>query len=368
MKRICFFAQVPNREDLERVGFYAQDLRVLRELADEVVIAIRPQEIPLHCDLYFAWWWSRAVFPIAAARVSGVPAVVTGVFDYDTPPLEAGAAYVVRPSWHQLVMRFGLENADANVFISKYETRRVPEVLRVRNPRYVQLSVDSTHYAEGTGAREPFIFNVAWSGGLNAKRKCLFEIVRAMPLVLAQHPGVRLVMAGKQGEAHQELVREAEALGVLHAIDFLGVISEEKKVDLMQRCAVYLSPTLFEGFGLGIAEAMACGAAVVSSPEGSITEVVADAGLLVDGRSPERIAEATSRLLADPALARDLGRRARAHVVGEYPYRARRDGLVRVIEEALARNRTRGRVAAAASGSLGLLRDTARTLAGRAPV
>jgi hypothetical protein len=64
--RICFFAKVDSPEVLERVNFYAQDIRILRELGYEVVVATRLKDIPFGCDLYYIWWWSWALLRVSS--------------------------------------------------------------------------------------------------------------------------------------------------------------------------------------------------------------------------------------------------------------------------------------------------------------
>jgi len=106
--------------------------------------------------------------------------------------------------------------------------------------------------------------------------------------------GVRLLVAGDwRGDG-------AEAL---------GRVSDEELVKLYRGASVYLDPSLYEGFGYGVAEAMACGTPVVASNVTSIPEIVGDAGLLCDPRSPDELATALGRVLGDPGLAGELGAR-----------------------------------------------------------
>ena len=169
----------------------------------------------------------------------------------------------------------------------------------------------------------------------NAERKCVPEVIRSIPLVLQQHPTARFIVVGEQGSAYPDLLALVQRLGVEHAVEFPGVISKERKIELMQRCGVYLQPSIYEGFGLAVLEAMSCGAAVVSSPVGAVPEVVGDAGMLVDGRSPEAIATAVSRLLEDTALRQALGQRARQRVESLFVFERRQEALGRVIADLL---------------------------------
>ncbi len=100
-------------------------------------------------------------------------------------------------------------------------------------------------------------------------------------------------------------------MGCRDAVEWMGPVSEGRKIELLQSCGVYLQPTHFEGFGVAILEAMSCGAPVVTSAVGAVPEVVGDAALLCDATSPESIADAVITLRNDRDLARTLGMRAR---------------------------------------------------------
>jgi glycosyltransferase involved in cell wall biosynthesis len=147
---------------------------------------------------------------------------------------------------------------------------------------------------------------------------------------------VRFVVAGEKGTHYQTLVTLLQDLGIEEHVTFLGIISEAEKIRLMQSAKIYLQPSLYEGFGLAILEAMSCGAAVVSSPVGAVPEVVGDAGLLVDGRSPEQIAGAVIRLLDDENLRAHLGDRAAERARRLFPRERRRRELEHIVSAVLA--------------------------------
>jgi glycosyltransferase involved in cell wall biosynthesis len=92
-------------------------------------------------------------------------------------------------------------------------------------------------------------------------------------------------------------------------VEFLGRVSDEELVGLYRGAACFLDPSLYEGFGYGVLEAMACGAPVVASDRTSLPEVVGDAALLSDPMSPRALADAVARVLADEALAAGLRER-----------------------------------------------------------
>lgn len=334
--RVTFFAHKP-LEAIQRVGFYSQDVQILRELGHEVRVANSFTGLLAPADLYFIWWWTAAFLPVTIAELRGIPAVITGVFNYDLADVQQ-TDYLRRPWWHKRLIRWSARKAKANIFVSKYEHDLVTSNVHVPHAHVVPLVVDTNLYAPlQTRTRDSqLVLNVAWSGASNAHRKCLFEIVESIPIVRSKFPDVRYAFCGTPGDAFVALRQRAHDLEVQGSVDFLGYVSEKEKLALMQNCAVYLSPSRYEGFGLAIAEAMSCEAAVVSSPVGSVPEVVGEHGLMVSGSDVMAIAEATMLLLSDPARAKQIGARARSHVEQHFGFSSRRESLRAILDTAAA--------------------------------
>ena len=334
--RVCFFAKVRDKSLLDRTEFYRQDIDILRDLGFEVVLATHWWEIPLDVDFYFIWWWQWGFLPMLKNVFRRRPCLVTGVFDFRWPV--GRFDYFNRPGWQQWLMRYALKRADVNVFVSQLEYREVSQALAVANPLYIPLVVDAEVFRQGTEPRQNFALTVASMNRGNALRKCIPEIIRAVPLVKSKYPALRFIIAGEKGGDYPSLEKLARELGVLQDVEFPGVISREQKIDLMQRCKMYISPSWYEGFGLTILEAMSCGAPVISSPVGAVPEVVGEAGLLVDGTSPEAIAAAVVQYMEDAALREEIGRRGRLRAVTKFPYSRRKQELKKVISMILGRS------------------------------
>jgi len=329
----CFFAKAPNRSYLDRVEFYKQDIDILRDLGFEVVTAIRWRDIPRNADLYFIWWWTWAFLPLAKTHFLGRPTLITGSFDHWWP--NSGWEFDNRPFWEKLLIQYALRKASANVFVSELEYKRIPEKLRVNTPCYSPHIVDTEVYQQGNQPREDLVFTVAWLEGRNPVRKCVPEIIKAIPFIHAAHPSVRFLIAGEKGSYYPKLVELAERLQVTDYVEFMGTISRDEKIDLMQRCKVYLQPTIHEGFGLAILEAMSCGAPVVTSSAGAVPEVVGDAGVIMDGHSPTEIAETVNDLLENGGLREELGKRGRHRAETVFPYERRKHDLEAIIASLL---------------------------------
>jgi glycosyltransferase involved in cell wall biosynthesis len=155
----------------------------------------------------------------------------------------------------------------------------------------------------------PYVFNI---GGVDV-RKNLPALLRAFrELVPVVPESVQLVIGGAPHSANpivfprlEPVIRE---LGLESRVILTGRITEEDKVALMQSAAVYVTPSLYEGFGLSVLEAMACGVPVIAANRTSLPEVVGDAGLLVEPRI-EPLAAAMRAILTEPDLATALSSR-----------------------------------------------------------
>jgi glycosyltransferase involved in cell wall biosynthesis len=320
----CFFVKTPEEAALERTEFYTQDLRILRELGFEVKVATSLRELVV-ADLYFCWWWTWAFVPVALARALRRPVLVTGVFDLHE--------FDRRPASHRALMRYALRAAGANVFLSRLEEAQVTRTFKVARPHYIPVGVDTNVYRPNGRLREDLILTVAWLQAGNAERKGVPDAIRAVNLLRRRRPGVRLVVAGEKASGYPQLRRLADSLGAGDSVAFLGAIPRQEKIELMQRCKVYIQPSQFEGFGVAVLEAMSCGSAVLTRPVGAIPEVVGDAGLLVGKAGVEALEEGLRQLFDDTDLRSELGRRARVRAETVFPYARRKRELAELIHQ-----------------------------------
>jgi glycosyltransferase involved in cell wall biosynthesis len=137
-------------------------------------------------------------------------------------------------------------------------------------------------------------------------RKNLVRLVRAYRRVAARGAPHALVLAGPMGWGHQQLMRELalEAPGV---VILTGETSESDRDALYRGASVFVYPSLYEGFGLPVLEAMARGTPCIVSASSSLPEVAGEAAIPVDPRSVAGLTEAIERVINDRGLAAQLG-------------------------------------------------------------
>ena len=117
---------------------------------------------------------------------------------------------------------------------------------------------------------------------------------------------VRLVLTGADTGLRAELGQAAARLGLAERVTFAGYVSDEELSALMTGAAALVFPSLFEGFGMPLVEAMAVGTPIVCSDVTSLPEVGGEAALYFDPKRPDTITAALSRLLDEPGLAEGL--------------------------------------------------------------
>lgn len=145
--------------------------------------------------------------------------------------------------------------------------------------------------------------------GQNAPYKNHTGAVAAFAAAFGARKDIDLVLVQRRTQGVDQLKRQAEALGLGTRVHFLTALGRDELVMLYGSAAALLHPSICEGFGNPLAEAMACGCPVVTSDRSAMPEVTAGAALLVDPNDVRAIATALRRVVDDAGLAANLSAR-----------------------------------------------------------
>ncbi len=147
--------------------------------------------------------------------------------------------------------------------------------------------------------------------GFVTPRKGLKYLASALPLI---HPEPRLIIVGQwRSTAYREEVLRLFGSTVTQVIE-TGFVPEIQMPAFYSLADLYVSPSLLEGFGLPLAESLACETPVVTANSGAAAEVVGPGGVLVPPRDSHALAHTVSGLLNDPSKRRELGKKGREHI------------------------------------------------------
>lgn len=146
--------------------------------------------------------------------------------------------------------------------------------------------------------------------GTLSPRKNLGRLFEAYAqLSRRDHDVPPLIIAGRPGWLWEPIAQRISDLRLGTQVRLCDFVPDGDLPALLTGAAAFLLPSLYEGFGLPVLEAMACGTPVLTSNRSSLPEVAGDAALLVDPEDPEAIAEGIARLLGDTSYRRGLARR-----------------------------------------------------------
>jgi len=275
-------------------------------------------------------WWDQVTLPRALAR----DRISVFLSPYYKGPVRARCPVVLtihdlyfidypgrhRPVYEAIVTRAArlyAARAAAIVSDSEYSKRAIVDRLGVSAAKVSVIPVGLGGEFRPAGltaaarARYGVVSPYALYVGNFNPHKNIPRLIRAFGLlpgpVRSRHA---LVLAGGYGDGRPELARLAASLGLTDRVVFTGRVDDADLPALYADASVYVTPSLEEGFGSTVLEAMACGAAVISSNRAALPEVVGDAGILFDPQDERELATVLARVLSDSALAADLRRRS----------------------------------------------------------
>ena len=145
-------------------------------------------------------------------------------------------------------------------------------------------------------------------------RKNVDVILDAFLLLHTRFPELRLVICGGLGWKYESTLERITSLGMDEFVIRTGYVSESDKRIFYIGAEAFVFPSIYEGFGLPVAEAMACGTPVICSNSSSLPEVAGNAGILCDPNDAKSFAAAVEQIITDRALREELKQRMKSQI------------------------------------------------------
>jgi glycosyltransferase involved in cell wall biosynthesis len=272
----------------------------------------------VHVGSLFEGSTGRAVVPDLVGLPSSTVVCATA---YDLIPLVEAERYLVdgrTRAWYQSRIQ-RLSRCDLLLAISDATRRDLIARLGIPEARVVSIqggvgkrfcaadasSARAEEFARSLGIVQPYVM---YTGGIDY-RKNLEATIRAFGLLPDPlRRGHQLAIVCSASDADRaRLLGVAKSAGLAPGVVVLtGFVPDEVLVDLYRRCRLFVFPSSYEGFGLPVLEAMACGAPTIAANRSSLPEIVGRADALFDVGSDEAIAGAIAHALASPGFLREL--------------------------------------------------------------
>lgn len=249
---------------------------------------------------------------LAPLAIAGVPTVSTihDVISFIHPDASTRLNRLITRHWLvnvaprlDAVITDSRQSRDDIVEYLGVDAERVTVIPLGVNFRFAPVDESESNLVlERLGISFPYILYVS-AVEPRKKRKNLPRLLEAYARLRHWSTEWRLVVAGSVRRDYAPVFETIERLRLADKVHFTGFVDEEDLPSLYSRAALFVMPSLYEGFGFPVLEAMACGTPVVTSNTSSLPEVACCAALLVDPCSVEAIEDAMRRVLSSPALA-----------------------------------------------------------------
>jgi len=154
--------------------------------------------------------------------------------------------------------------------------------------------------------------------GLIGERKGVYDLIKAIPIVVAKYPDLEMMIGGNGELEKAQLLVEQLSLG--QYVTFLGWVNGEQKLNYIRDADVYILPSHNEGLPMSILEAMSFGKPIVSTHVGGIPELVRNHkdGILIEAGNIQEIADALITLCQSPEIRLEYGNNARTRVINDF--------------------------------------------------
>jgi len=208
-----------------------------------------------------------------------------------------------------------LQKADGIITISQFTKKRLLErfSLDPGKVKVIYLGLDRKFWLSGTqtvqnSAQTPFKLPssfLLFVGALE-RRKNITALLKAFQAVRSHHKGLHLVLAGRKGEDTENILRTIQELKIAPWVKLTGYCTDDELRSLYHSASLFVFPSLHEGFGLPLIEAMACGLPVTASRTSAVSEIGQNAVNYFDPDNPDDIAHCILTVLEDTALRKSL--------------------------------------------------------------
>jgi glycosyltransferase involved in cell wall biosynthesis len=278
MAKILFFSPIDNLSLFEKTGFYATDIRLLKEVGHEVITTNSLKTVLTeNYDFLFSYFYTWSAFAVAIARFRGKPTLMTGGADLLDPTYNRSRKKYLL---HCLLYRFGYFFSSKILAVSKKDLENLSKLGGNKKLSLTPHVVDTSFFTPSKNQKSNNLLSIGWMGTIeNVQRKGMDSAVKLLAELKAQNFDAKLVIAGTPGPGTEYLMKLADDLGLSNAVDFKYSISETEKLALLQSSKYYLQLSEFEGFGLAALEALSCGACVIHTGRGGLTDFMEDFGL-----------------------------------------------------------------------------------------
>ena len=178
---------------------------------------------------------------------------------------------------------------------------------------------------------KPLQYNIVTTASADIPLKGLRHLILALPRVIREFPSTSLTVIGKSPKK-SKLNKLIDDLDLEDRISFRSGVREEEIVDIYHNSDIAVIPSLYEGFGFGAGEAMACGVPLISTDSGGLKQVIGDSALKIKPGSVKDLEQGIIKLFYDDAIRKDLIKKGRKRMEEYFDWKIAAKSYVNLFE------------------------------------
>jgi len=332
--KICFFTTV-KAEKILFENYTLLDIKILKELGHDVIIAHSFCQIPNDCDLYYSWWASGSFFPLIKALFYGKPIIAVAggneAMFYRDSINKKPAGYLNYSIFKKLAVRFVLKFSNLILVVSDFMINDVKK-LGAKNIERVYNCVNVKFFKPNDSIKKYYVTTIFKQDEDVVRIKRGINFLFSIKEVLSVFPEQMFVIIGRKGNAHNILIDLCIDLNIKNNLIFVDEILPEDVLTYFQKSKLYVQISDTETFGLSIAEAMSTGVPVLVSKVGAIPELVGELGIFVDHNDVNSIAHGIiSFLKLNNSDMIEIGEKSRNRILEKFSYENRKNIIEKIL-------------------------------------
>lgn len=332
-KRILFYSSIRDKELFNIQQFYRIDIQLLEELGYHVVLSNKISDAWKFWkyDFVFAYFYRYAFFVAFIAKFFGKNTYFTGGIDALDQNLVSHKGYLI-----QKYLFIGCYYISKScIIVSKTDDANVRQLAKGNKLSYSEHTIDTRQFNCDVNKKENICCSIVWQANSgNVKRKGVDNALRLFARLrqLPQYHDYSFYIIGKKGGGSLYLEGIIKELGLEEAVIFTDSVSEEEKIDYLNRSRIYFQLSLFEGFGVAALEALCAKNIVVHSGKGGLSNPIYKDGILLDINQPiELMYDDLEKSLA--SFDNEKLEIAHQNVCKNYDNERRKEDFIRIIHE-----------------------------------
>lgn len=306
--------------------FYRTDIEILRDLGYKVQLSNNVFDFLQFWkyDIAFIYFYRYGLFASIFAKIFNKPVLFTGGIDYLDRNYAGFKSYYIQKLFFQLCSLF----SDKNIIVSNSDLKNINRFKKNLPLSKYPISFHSIDFDKfrcyDLSKRKKIISTIVWMiRSENVIRKGVDKSILLFKEIYKIDPEFRMVIIGSKGEGTKLLQDIIIREGLSNVVCFTDTVDESTKISILKESSIYTQLSIYEGFGIAAAEALAAGNLVIHTGCGGLSDAISQYGIKVNNDNYQNIALDVLGILSDATKRERIIKNGIMHISDNFTYAKR---------------------------------------------